>query len=131
MGGRGTSSGGRSGRAPRGYRTVGKVRGISVIRDNVKNKGLPPQAGSKSIHWGTDKTGKINQLRFYDKNGYAQKDFDWSHPFKGHKSGTVHRHIWKDGRRSLNHESLTKSEILKYQKAIEEATGRKDLIWEW
>ena len=49
MGGRGASYGGRSGRAPRGYRTVGKVRGISVIRDNVKNKGLPPQAGSKSI----------------------------------------------------------------------------------
>ena len=131
MGGRGASYSGRRGRAPRGYRTVGKVRGISVIRDNVKNKGLPPQAGSKSIHWGTDKTGKINQLRFYDKNGYAQKDFDWSHPFEGHKSGTVHRHIWKNGRRSLVHKHLTKSEILKYKKAIEEATGRKDLIWEW
>ena len=41
MGGRGASSGGRSGRAPRGYRTVGKIRGIPVIRNIIKKSGLP------------------------------------------------------------------------------------------
>ena len=32
MGGRGASSGGRSGRAPRGYRTIGKAHRIPIIK---------------------------------------------------------------------------------------------------
>ena len=131
MGGRGASSGGRRGRAPRGYRTVGKVRGIPIIRDSIKGKGLPTRAGVNARYFGTDKYGKINQLRFYDKNGYVKKDIDWSHPFEGHRTGTVHSHKWVEQKRSLKHTRLTPSEILRYRKTIEEASGRKDLIWEW
>ena len=38
---------------------------------------------------------------------------------------------WEKGSREKTHSLLTKSEVLKYKKAIEKATGRKDLIWEW
>lgn len=43
MGGRGSSGGGRSGRAPNGYRTVGKIRNAKVIQDKKTGKGLPMQ----------------------------------------------------------------------------------------
>ena len=52
MGGRGASSGGRSGRAPRGYRTVGKIRGIPVIRNIIKKSGLPTRAPANSVYLG-------------------------------------------------------------------------------
>ena len=78
-----------------------------------------------------NKRGEIKQLRVYDKQGKVKMDIDWQHPFEGHRDGTVHQHTWHRGKRSLEHSPLTKSEISKFKKAIEKATGRKDLIWEW
>jgi len=131
MGGRGASSGGRRGRAPRGYRTVGKVHGISVIRDPVRGSGLPTKAKTRAVYFGTNKTGRIIQLRVYGKDGFVKKDIDWAHSFGGHRNGTVHWHKWRGGKREKSHNPLTKSDISKYKKVIEEASGRKDLIWEW
>ena len=84
MGGRGASSGGRRGRAPRGYRTVGKVHGIAVIKSSdSRGKILPTTASPDSQYLGMNKHGKIKQLRSYDKNGCVKQDIDWGHPFDG------------------------------------------------
>ena len=132
MGGRGASYGGRRGRAPRGYRTVGKAHGIPIIKSSdPKGKILPTPANPNSKYLGMNKRGEIKQLRVYDKQGKVKMDIDWQHPFEGHRDGTVHQHTWHRGKRSLEHSPLTKSEISKFKKAIEEASGRKDLIWEW
>ncbi len=132
MGGRGASSGGRSGRAPRGYRTVGKSHGIPIIKSHLhKGKILPTEAKPNSRYLGMNKRGEIKQLRVYDKQGKVKMDIDWQHSFDGHSVGTVHVHRWNGRERTLEHSPLSKSEISKYRKAIEEATGRKDLIWEW
>ena len=61
----------------------------------------------------------------------VKMDIDWQHSFEGHRDGTVHQHTWHRGKRSLEHSPLIKSEIFKFKKAIEETSGRKDLIWEW
>ena len=132
MGGRGASSGGRGGLAPRGYRTVGKVRGISIIKcSDPKGKILPSNAKPNSRYFGMNKRGAVKQLRLYDGKGNVRKDIDWQHSFDGHREGTVHGHQWNGKVRSLEHSPLTEAEILKYKKAIENATGRKDLIWVW
>ena len=132
MGGRGANSGGKYGRAPRGYRTVGKVHGIPVIKSiDSGGKILPIAAKPNSQYLGMNKFGTVKQLRVYDENGNVRKDIDWSHPFEGHRSGTVHCHEWHGLSRTMTHSRLTKSEISKYREAIEEASGRKDLIWTW
>ena len=132
MGGRGASSGGRRGRAPRGYRTVGKVRGISIIKHSVADgKVLPTKAKPNSRYFGMNKRGAVKQLRLYDGKGNVRKDIDWGHPFEGHPQGTVHSHKWNGLNRSLEHSPLTKAELLKYKKAIEKVTGRRDLKWVW
>ena len=132
MGGRGSSSGGRSGRAPRGYRTVARFHGISVIKSSdPQNNILPRHARPNSQFLGMSKKGDVKQLRIYDENGNAKKDIDWQHSFDGHSEGSVHCHEWNGPKRSLEHSPLTKSEVSKYKKAIEKASGRKDLIWEW
>ena len=132
MGGRGASYGGRRGRAPRGYRTVGKSHGIPIIKSHLpKGKILPTEAKPNSRYLGMNKRGEIKQLRVYDKQGKVKMDIDWQHPFEGHPVGTVHSHKWKGSNRTLGHSPLTRSEISKFKKAIEKATGRKDLIWEW
>ena len=131
MGGRGASYSGRSGRAPRGYRTVGKAHSIPIIKSSdPKGKILPTTAKPNSQYLGMNKRGEIKQLRVYDKQGKVKMDIDWQHSFDGHPVGTVHSHKWKDSNRTLGHSPLTRSEISKFKKAIEEATGRKDLIWE-
>ena len=132
MGGRGASYGGRRGRAPRGYRTVGKSHGIPIIK-NVESHGnvLPRQAKANSRFFGVNKKGDVKELRIYDKNGNAQKDIHWQHSFDGHTLGTVHSHKWKNGKRENEHFPLSQADKKKYKNAIEEATGRKDLIWEW
>ena len=130
MGGRGASSGGRRGRAPRGYRTVGKARGISVIKcSDPKGQILPLKAKANSRYMGMNQRGEVKQLRIYDKYGRAKKDIDWQHAFEGHREGTVHCHEWSGQNRSLKHSPPTGSDISKYKKAIEKASGRKDLIW--
>jgi len=132
MGGRGARSGGRSGRAPNGYRTIGKIGSIKIIRNNTTGKGLPRKAASGNAkYFGTDSAGNVNQLGLYGKSKGKKKDIDWSHPFEGHPRGTVHAHTWKNGERSTDHVPLTKSEIKKYKETIEKATGRTDLKWEW
>lgn len=40
-----------------------------------------------------DKNGKLKQRRYYDKNGNAEFDIDYSHGGVGHKF--PHRHYWK------------------------------------
>ncbi len=132
MGGRGASSGGRSGRAPSGYRRVGKVYGVVVLRSSdTRVKILPTAASPNSQYLGMNKHGKIKQLRSYDNNGRVKQDIDCGHSFDGRSERTVHSHKWKNGERDKTHRPLTKSEILKYKEVIEKATGRKDLIWEW
>ena len=132
MGGRGSSSGGRSGRAPRGYRTVARFHGIPVIKSSDPHGNiLPRHAKPNSQYLGMNKKGNVKQLRIYDKNGNAKKDIDWQHPFDGHREGSVHCHKWTKNEREKKHSPLTKSEISKYKEAIEKASGRKDLIWEW
>ena len=132
MGGRGASYGGKRGRAPRGYRTVGKVHGIAVIKcSDPQGNILPRLANPNSRYFGMNKKGNIKQLRLYDKKGDVKKDIDWQHSFDGNRNGTVHSHKWENGERQKEHYPLTKSEMEKYRKAIEKATGRKDLIWEW
>ena len=131
MGGRGASYGGRSGRAPRGYRTVGKIRGISIVRNTIKKSGLPTRAPANSVYFGTNSIGKIVQLRFYGKDGQVIKDIDWVHSFAGHRNGTVHWHKWKNNKREEGHYPLSKSDIKKYKDIIETATEKKDFIWEW
>ena len=104
MGGRGTSHGGRRGRAPRGYRTVGKAHSIPIIKSSdPKGKILPTTAKPNSQYLGMNKRGEIKQLRVYDKQGKVKMDIDWQHPFKGHRDGTVHQHTWHGGKRSLGH----------------------------
>lgn len=132
MGGRGASSGGRSGRAPKGYRTVGRMGGIKVIRNRLTGKGLPRESSTANANYmGTDSAGKVNQLRLYDNKRKVKKDIDWTHSFEGKPSGTVHSHTWKNGVRSQEHKPLTPSEIKKYKPIIEKATGKDDLKWEW
>ena len=132
MGGRGASYSGRSGRAPRGYRTVGKAHSIPIIKSSDPNgKILPTTAKPNSQYLGMNRKGVVKQLRIYDKNGKVKRDIDWGHIFNKHPKGTVHCHKWEKGSREKTHSLLTKSEVLKYKKAIEKATGRKDLIWEW
>lgn len=41
-----------------------------------------------------DKNGKLKQRRYYDKNGNAELDIDYSHGGVGHKF--PHRHYWKN-----------------------------------
>ena len=129
MGGRGASSGGRSGRAPNGYRTIGKVGSVKVIRNNRTGKGLPPKAQPGRTYFGTDGSGKVNQMRTYDKFSNAKKDYDWGHIFNGNPANTVHSHSWKNGVRSTEHTRLTPSEIKRIRSQIEKSTGRKDFIW--
>lgn len=132
MGGRGSSSGGKGGRAPSGYKTTGKVGSVKIIRDTASGKGLPNKSAQKNAKYlGTNSSGKVTQLRIYDKNKNARKDIDWGHGFDGNAPGTVHSHLWKNGNRLDPHNRLTKSEIKRYKKLIEEATGRSDLKWEW
>lgn len=84
MGGRGASSGGRRGRAPRGYRTVGKVHGITVIKSpDSRGKILPVTSRPNSQYLDMNKYGKIKQLRSYDKDGRVKQDIDWGHSFDG------------------------------------------------
>ena len=131
MGGRGASSGGRRGRAPRGYRTVRTVHGIPVIQQPIRKSGLPTKARANAMYFGTNSIGGIIQLRVYGKSGCVEKDIDWAHSFDGHRNGTVHWHKWINGERERSHNPLTKLDISKYKRVIEEASGRKDLIWEW
>ena len=131
MGGRGASYGGRRGRAPRGYRTVGKAHGIPIIKSSdPKGKILPTTAKPNSQYLGKTQYGTVKQLRVYDKNGNVKKDIDWGHPFDKHPKEAVHCHKWQNGEREKAHSPLSKSDIVKYKNAIEKATGRKDLIWE-
>lgn len=98
MGGRGANSSGGS-RAPRGYRTVGRIGGIKVIRDTKTGKGLPITSSSKSArYFGTDGKGKVIQYREY-RNGKAKTDIDWSHIHDGIPRGTAHIHRWTNGKR--------------------------------
>ena len=79
MGGRGASSGGRSGRAPRGYRTVGKAHGIPIIKSHSsKGKILPTKAKSNAKYLGKTQYGTVKQLRVYDKNGNVIPDAGFS-----------------------------------------------------
>ena len=104
MGGRGASCGGRSGRAPRGYRTIGKSHGIPIIKSHLpKGQILPTKAKPNSQYLGKNKYGTVKQLRVYDKNGNVKKDIDWGHPFNRHSKETVHCHKWKNGEREKAH----------------------------
>ena len=115
MGGRGASYGGRRGRAPRGYRTVGKAHSIPIIKSSdPKGKILPTTAKPNSQYLGMNKRGEIKQLRVYDKQGKVKMDIDWQHSFDGHPVGTVHSHKWKGSNRTLGHSPLTRSEISKF-----------------
>jgi len=111
MGGRGASSRGAS-RAPNGYRTVGRIGKNPVIRSNNKNSGgLPFKGKPNSRYYGTDRRGKINQIRDYNKNGTPKRDYDWNHSFrengKSYPKGTPHSHEWnKDDTRSRYHDVI-------------------------
>ena len=73
MGGRGASSGGRRGRAPVGYRTTGFSSGIRIVRNIKTGKGLPRKSfRPNEKYFGTDSSGKIIQLRVFDKNKNAK-----------------------------------------------------------
>ncbi len=135
MGGRGASSRGAS-RAPNGYRTVGRAGGIKVIRSSRPDAttGLPIKAQSGARYLGTDRKGRINQLRIYDKHGNVQKDIDWGHGFKedgkSYPPGTVHTHEWGNGVRGEKHRLLTSGEIKKFRPSIEKATKGETIKWQ-
>ena len=130
MGGRGASSGGRRGRAPVGYRTTGFSSGIRIVRNIKTDKGLPRKSfRPNEKYFGTDSSGKIIQLRVFDKNKNAKMDIEWSHSFEGHPAGTVHYHVWKNGIRSKEHNKLPVKDVIKYKDLIEKASQRDDLKW--
>lgn len=130
MGGRGASSGGKIGRVPVGYRTAGFVGGIKVVRNIKTDKGLPIKSfRPNEKYFGTDSSGKIIQLRVFDKDKNAKIDIDWSHSFEGQPAGTVHYHTWEKGIRSREHKQLSPADVSKYKKIIEKASGRDDLKW--
>jgi len=116
MGGRGSGSGGRGGRAPTGYRTVKKIGGIRAIKSNT-GKGLPSKSSPSSKYYRVDSSGKVSQYREYDKKGNAQKDIDWEHAHNGIPKGTPHTHDWENGKRG-DGRRLTPKEQKKYQKRI-------------
>ena len=106
---------------------MSKSKGTFVNARTYLNH-LPPEA---LRYYYAAKKGDVKELRIYDKNGNAQKDIHWQHSFDGHPLGTVHSHKWKNGKRENEHFPLSQADKKKYKNAIEEATGRKDLIWEW
>lgn len=123
MGGRGTSSGCRSGRTLKGYRTVGKISGIRAIRHNG-GSGLPMKSFPSTNYYRVDKVGKVTQYRQYDKRGNAQTDIDWGHIHDRIPKGTPHIHDWKgttrgDGRK------LTPQEMKKYKSIIDKGMEAK------
>jgi len=135
MGGRGARSGGRSGRAPNGYRTIGKIGSIKIIRNNTTGKGLPTKAHTKNAkYFGTDGSGKINQMRIFDKHGNPKQDIDWTHNFringKSYPKGTIHFHSWKNGRRIDDHKLPTPQQKRKYKSIIDRMNQGEQIKWE-
>ena len=73
MGGRGSrSSGGH--RAPNGYSTVGKIRGVRVIQDKKTGKGLPFRGPRNGSFYRKSRSGAVEQYRKYDSKGFPKKD---------------------------------------------------------
>lgn len=56
---------------------------------------LPTQGDKNSSKDLKDEKGYTKQRRYYDKDGNADMDIDYSHGGVGHKF--PHRHYWKNG----------------------------------
>ncbi|WP_353096863.1 hypothetical protein [Tissierella praeacuta] len=74
----------------------------SAKEEGTKTKNHSTETGSRLNKTGKkyfskdlkDKNGKLKQRRYYDKNGNAELDIDYSHGGVGHKF--PHRHYWKN-----------------------------------
>ena len=97
MGGRGSRSSGRH-RAPNGYSTVGKIRGVRVIQDKKTGKGLPFHGPKNGSFYRKSRSGAVEQFRKYDRRGFPKKDIDTGHD---HGQGDPHVHDWVNGKRQI------------------------------
>ena len=61
--------------------------------------------------------GSIKQIRYYDSDGNAKIDIDFNHPGD---NIFPHKHTWKDGERSKDHEPLDPNE---------KKTENRDVTW--
>ena len=99
--------------------SVGKIGKNSIVKSNNPNsRGLPFRGKPNSRYYGIDKTGKVEQVRDYNKNGTPKRDYDWNHAFrengKSYPKGTPHSHEWnKDGTRSSYHEVIPQEKFNK------------------
>lgn len=92
--------------------TASKVKSWLIARAEAKEYESAKEKGTKTKNHSTetgsrlnktgkkysskdlkDKNGKLKQRRYYDKNGNAELDIDYSHGGVGHKF--PHRHYWK------------------------------------
>ena len=96
MGGRGSSSGGH--RAPNGYSSVGKIRGVRIIQDKKTGQGLPFRGPRNGSFYRKSRSGAVEQYRKYDSKGFPKKDIDTGH---NHGQGDPHVHDWVDGKRKI------------------------------
>lgn len=132
MGGRGASSGGGSRfRAPNGFRTIGSLGKIPVLRSNSKGGGLPRTVKHPNATYAkVNRHGKIEQIRRYDKKGNAKWDVDWNHHYtekgKVYPKGTPHMHEWKNGVRVPEHKIIPKS----IEKEIKPHLKNEGVLWQ-
>lgn len=63
---------------------------------------LPTKGSPRSSKDLKDKNGKLKQRRYYDEDGNADMDIDYSHGGVGHKF--PHRHDWNNGTRGPGYE---------------------------
>lgn len=88
-----------------------------LTKENVKLIGpsLPLNyIPNKSLERVNVKLGKVMQRRFYDDYGKPILDIDYtSHKACGTSTGTIHKHVWENGKRGVA-TKLTQSEMIKY-----------------
>lgn len=87
-------------------KTVNKLT-ISVLPINYTKNGVLERVNSK--------TGKVMQRRYYDENGMAKLDIDYtSHGATNSSTEGIHKHEWENGKRSVA-KQLTAFEKVKYE----------------
>lgn len=77
-----------------------KEKGIPTNNHSTQVGGsLPPKGPPRSSKDKKDKNGKLKQRRYYDKNGNADMDIDYSHGGSDKWHDFPHRHYWNNGHR--------------------------------
>jgi hypothetical protein len=120
MGGRGAMLGKKPSERIPGYKTVGYIAGIKVLKP-IKDHGKLPEMSNTP---GTSyilltKEGELKQFRTYDYSRHPKLDIDFDHYHNGIKP-----HIHFYGHRKKDFRALTAKEKKKYKRILEEASVR-------